>query len=311
MDLYKNLEWQKSHSGMKLVTNLDYDPVSIWEIPALSGERMDLPFYVQEVGITKGHRDYYVYRENLDSIIIGYTSEGEMEFEFNGFHSSTPEGSLMWIDCRKPHMYRTKTGTDSVTCTFVHCWGNGVRELTDYFVNICPSGQVDCKGDHSPYHYLKQILKLYNRATRTALTDYQALSYLSSLLLTVLDLAKAQASADEPEYIQSMRTFFDKYFYQKITLKELSDKYFVSEAYLQKQFKKYVGISPSNYLKQLRIEKSKQLLRTTNHSIAEIAEMVGFQDTSYFILVFKSIEAMTPLAYKKMWSYGYISPEEE
>ena len=48
MDLYKNLEWQKSHAGMKLVTNLDYDPASIWEIPAISGERMDLPFYVQE-----------------------------------------------------------------------------------------------------------------------------------------------------------------------------------------------------------------------------------------------------------------------
>ena len=104
-----------------------------------------------------------------------------------------------------------------------------------------------------------------------------------------------------------MRTYVDKFFYQKITLRELSEKYFVSEAYLQKQFKKYVGSSPSNYLKQLRIEKAKQLLRTTNRSIAEIAEMVGFQDTSYYISVFKSIEAITPLAYKKMWSYGSIS----
>ena len=89
----------------------------------------------------------------------------------------------------------------------------------------------------------------------------------------------------------------------------LAEKYFVSEAYLQKQFKKYVGSSPSNYLKQLRIEKSKQLLRTTNRSIAEIAEMVGFQDTSYYISVFKAIEAITPLTYKKMWSYGSISSE--
>ena len=310
MDLYKNLEWQKSHAGMKLVTNLDYDPASIWEIPAISGERMDLPFYVQEVGITKGQREYYVYRENLDSVIIGYTTEGEMEFEFNGCHSFAPEGSLMWIDCRRPHMYKTKTATESVTSIFVHCWGSGVRELTEYFLNLCPSGQVDCKGDHAPYHYLNRILQLYNRATRTALTDYQALSYLSSLLLEILDLAKAQNSAVEPEYIQSIRTYFDKFFYQKITLRELSEKYFVSEAYLQKQFKKYVGSSPSNYLKQLRIEKSKQLLRTTNRSIAEIAEMVGFQDTSYYISVFKSIEAITPLAYKKMWSYGSISDDQ-
>ena len=275
----------------------------------MTGERMDLPFYVQEVGVTKGHRDYYVYRENLDSIIIGYTTEGVMEFEYNGFKSCAPEGSLMWIDCRKPHMYRTKTGTDTVTSTFVHCWGSGVRELTDYFTDLCPAGQVDCRGDHGPYHCLTQILKLYNRATRTALTDYQALSYLSTLLLNILELAKTQNSADEPEYIQAIRTWFDKFFYQKITLKELSEKYFVSEAYLQKQFKKYVGISPANYLKQLRIEKSKQLLRTTDHSIAQIAEMVGFQDTSYYIMVFKSIEAMTPLTYKKMWSYGVISQE--
>ena len=309
MDLYKNLEWQKSHAGMKLVTNLDYDPASIWEIPAMSGERLDLPFFVQEVGITKGQREYYVYRENLDSVIIGYTTEGEMEFEFNGCHSSAPEGSLMWIDCRKPHMYKTRSDTESVTSIFVHCWGSGVRELTEYFLDLCPSGQVDCKGDLAPYHYLNRILQLYNRATRTALTDYQALSYLSSLLLEILDLAKAQSSADEPEYIQSIRTYFDKFFYQKITLRELSEKYFVSEAYLQKQFKKYVGSSPSNYLKQLRIEKSKQLLRTTNRSIAEIAEMVGFQDTSYYISVFKAIEAITPLTYKKMWSYGSISSE--
>lgn len=309
MDLYKNLEWQKSHSSMKLVTNLDYDPSSIWEIPAISGERMDLPFYVQEVGITKGQREYYVYRENLESVILGYTMDGVMECAFNELHTFAPKGSLFWIDCRKPHMYRTKAGTDSVTSIFVHCWGNGVKELTEIFHGLCPGGLVDCKGDDTAMHYLNLLLGLYNRAARTVLTDYKAISYLSTLLLWVLENAMHQSSSDEPEYIQEIRTYFDKFFFRKITLRELSERYYLSEAYLQKQFKKYVGISPGSYLKQLRIEKSKQLLRTTNRSIAEIAEMVGFQDTSYYISVFKSIEAMTPLAYKKMWSYQLPSSQ--
>lgn len=303
IDYTKNLSWQKSHPDMKLSYNLDYDAESIWQIPALSSELKELPFYVQEVGLTVVHQNYYVYRENLESVLFIYTLSGDCTLEYNGHTCALGPGDAAWIDCVKPHSYQIAKGCDKLSVYFVHTYGSGIKEYTNYFKNINITGSFNCgQSDLIPF-YFKQILGLYHHADRTTLTDFKASTYVSMLALALLEQAEAESSTGEPDYIKSIKEYFKANYSEKITMKALSDKYFLSEAHLQKQFKKHAGTSPANYLKQLRIEKAKQLLRTTPDSIAEIAEKSGFGDTSYFILVFKASESVTPLEYRKMWAY--------
>jgi two-component system response regulator YesN len=64
-------------------------------------------------------------------------------------------------------------------------------------------------------------------------------------------------------------------------------------------FKKYTGRTFKEYLTMVRLEKSKELLRTTNMKFYEIADFVGFKDPHYFTHIFKKIVKMTPSQFKE------------
>ena len=64
-------------------------------------------------------------------------------------------------------------------------------------------------------------------------------------------------------------------------------------------FKKELGVNLTNYIMNYRIEKAKELLRSTNLRSYEIAEKVGFLDESYFSRTFKKVTGQSPNSFKK------------
>ncbi|NLP16065.1 MAG: response regulator [Clostridiales bacterium] len=84
-----------------------------------------------------------------------------------------------------------------------------------------------------------------------------------------------------------------------LSLKSLSEKYFINSAYLGQIFKKQFGVSFKDYLNNYRIDRACELLLRTDGKIYEIAETVGFNNTDYFISKFVQIKGTTPLQYRK------------
>jgi AraC-like DNA-binding protein len=79
---------------------------------------------------------------------------------------------------------------------------------------------------------------------------------------------------------------------------EIAEGVGVSEDYLSRVFGRELGISPWEYLNRYRIEKAKDLLRSTYESVALIGSKVGFPDPAYFSRVFHRIAGMAPSAYR-------------
>jgi len=86
-----------------------------------------------------------------------------------------------------------------------------------------------------------------------------------------------------------------------ISLKSLSEKYYINRAYLGQIFKKQFGVSFKDYLNNYRIEKACEILLRTDDKIYEIAEAVGFNNTDYFISKFVQIKGTTPLQFRKQF----------
>ena len=74
----------------------------------------------------------------------------------------------------------------------------------------------------------------------------------------------------------------------------------MNKYYIVHAFKKYKGVSPINYLINIRISEAKHLLQTTNYSVSKIAQSIGFSSQSYFSQVFRKELEMTPLQYRKL-----------
>lgn len=86
---------------------------------------------------------------------------------------------------------------------------------------------------------------------------------------------------------------------KKLTLQSIAQELSISQCYLSRQFKKELGVSLTQFINHLRIEKSKQLLVETNLPLAEVAQQCGFEDQSYYTKVFGRLCAMTPLKYRR------------
>lgn len=88
---------------------------------------------------------------------------------------------------------------------------------------------------------------------------------------------------------------------KKLSLKYLSEKYYVNSAYLGQIFKKQYKISFKDYLNAYRIEKAAELLKQSDEKIYKIAEKVGYSNTDYFISKFVQLKEKTPLQYRKQF----------
>ena len=84
-----------------------------------------------------------------------------------------------------------------------------------------------------------------------------------------------------------------------LSVTELSRQVGLSRPYFTELFTREAGISPTAYITEERLKRAKELLFTTDMTISEIAENVGYGDVSSFIRLFKKHIGKTPLALRK------------
>ena len=83
-----------------------------------------------------------------------------------------------------------------------------------------------------------------------------------------------------------------------ITVNQLAEIENYNVTYYNDWFKQQTGCSPSLYLRNIRIDRAKELLVDTSFSVMEIAVMVGYSSNATFTRAFHSITGMTPKAYR-------------
>ena len=94
---------------------------------------------------------------------------------------------------------------------------------------------------------------------------------------------------------------------QKIYITDLADLANMSVRNFQRNFIKALGLSPINYLIQVRLQKARKLLRESDLEIADISALTGFTDVSHFIKCFKKNFKLTPFKYR-MQFLNDVSP---
>ncbi|MDF2842776.1 MAG: two component AraC family transcriptional regulator [Herbinix sp.] len=93
--------------------------------------------------------------------------------------------------------------------------------------------------------------------------------------------------------------YMNKNFNQQIKLKDLSQMFYVNKNYACFLFKRYTGMTYSEYLNKIRMEHAKKLLVTTSYTIAEVSEKAGYVDYFYFCKLFKKTYGATPTQYRQ------------
>ena len=106
--------------------------------------------------------------------------------------------------------------------------------------------------------------------------------------------------AEENPIIKKVCAYVEEKLAEDISLETAADFAGVSSFYLSKLFKEEKGETFINYISDKRLEKSRQLLESTELSIKEITAEVGYNDQNYFSRIFKNKYGLSPKEYRKV-----------
>lgn len=99
--------------------------------------------------------------------------------------------------------------------------------------------------------------------------------------------------------IVRIKQYMDKHYMNNITIQLLAEEVFLSPTYMCQIFKQETGETIIEFLTKVRIEKAKELLKSPDLKIFVIAEMIGFENATYFTTVFKKITGVLPGKYRE------------
>ena len=120
-----------------------------------------------------------------------------------------------------------------------------------------------------------------------------------AFLLDLADYALENPALSSPRVTLAKNYLDSNYYNTDLNLDEVADAVGLSKYHLCREFNHLYGISPGKYLANLRLQKScALLLQSRQHTIAEIASMVGFSNDNYFCKVFRKAFGTTPTQYR-------------
>lgn len=136
---------------------------------------------------------------------------------------------------------------------------------------------------------------LYEMKLRQNLEEILALC--SSAEFTVQNPTPSASKSDAK--VKAMMMYAQENYSEKITVLDIAESANLSERECYRLFQRFVKMSPANYLKQVRLQRAKDLLTETNLSFTEIALQCCLGESSYFGAQIKKETGMTPTEYRK------------
>jgi len=151
----------------------------------------------------------------------------------------------------------------------------------------------------------EELVKIFQRSidvVRNGLKSSQV--YLSGMLLHIVGLtiseSKNKAVAKrETQLIEQAKTIMNENVFVELNLQDIASRLNVSYTAFRLKFKHYTGLAPAKYFNELRLNKSKQLLLETTHSVKEISFMLQFGSKEHFATIFKKATGITPQKFRQ------------
>ncbi|NLC69174.1 MAG: helix-turn-helix transcriptional regulator [Clostridiaceae bacterium] len=118
-----------------------------------------------------------------------------------------------------------------------------------------------------------------------------------AVFLSILDNLMCMewfSSFGRNDFLVEVMDYLAENFNKPVTSADLARKFNFSADYIARKMKQYSGITPNRRIQQLKIEKAKQLLANTDHTLAFIAQEVGYNDLSVFYKAFRKQTGIAP-----------------
>ena len=256
---------------------------------------------LQEIGTLEALKPHTSSRDNLQSYLFFYVESGAGKLVYQGKKFEIGEGDCVFIDCQLP--YSHSTDTNLWMLSWIHFYGGMMQRIYEKYLER-GGGSVFRPKDLSPFRHLHKTLYSF-ASSDDYIRDMKINGELNNLLTLLMNESWHPEGRQTPdlkrENINSIKQYLDEHYDEKITLDDLTERFFISKYYLTRVFRKQFGISISHYLLSIRITKAKQMLRFTDETVENIGYKCGLGAPHYFSRTFKQVEGINPSEYREKW----------
>ena len=228
-------------------------------------------------------------------VLLQYTISGKGSFQTPDHTYPQQTGDLFLVQVPGDSQYSLPDDSE--------CWDVLYLEFSSECLPLLYHIHLSC----GPAFHLEasstlpeQMKQLYADAISNQLAsvfDNSKAAY--AFLLDLADYALENPALSSPRVTLAKNYLDSNYYNTDLNLDEVADAVGLSKYHLCREFNHLYGISPGKYLANLRLQKScALLLQSHQHTIAEIASMVGFSNDNYFCKVFRKAFGTTPTQYR-------------
>ena len=113
------------------------------------------------------------------------------------------------------------------------------------------------------------------------------------------------------ELVCQILDFIDENINRKVTIQEISSKFYYNRYYIMKLFKRELGVSILDYINKIRIYNSMFLIKSSSYSLTKVALMNGFCSLEYFSETFNNFIGVSPSIFKSYCKYNFTKKEDD
>jgi AraC-like DNA-binding protein len=252
----------------------------------------------------KEHPSTYWFRpqtgRRLNEYQLLYITDGEGDFESASCKPvKVSAGSVILLFPEEWHTYRPSKamGWDEYWLGF-----NG-----NFIEDLIRNNFISRKNPVINIGFNEQVISLFKNGIEVATfqkTAYQQMlaGITSHLISYIFYIGKNNAFRDKEAVIliEKARMIMREGAEEDASPEKIAKKLNLSYSWFRRIFKQYTGLSPAQYMMEIKIQKSKEMLNSTTMTIKEIAYELDFSNVSYFVTFFKSKTGMPPGDYRDM-----------
>ncbi|MGL5978483.1 MAG: AraC family transcriptional regulator [Erysipelotrichaceae bacterium] len=241
--------------------------------------------------------DYTFDGEQHNYFELTYVDSGELQTTIDGQEFTLESGDTILYAPGEFHCQKTR---HDMACSYVTILFQMQMDQLELLQKRV------FKGRKTIYDSIKYFVKA-SEATEHH-SDPLILTYLSEIIaklrcyedLPVQLLSSSPAQQNfENELLNEILIFINSNIYEFLTIEDLCTKFSISRSSLQVLFKNNVGVAPKQYISDLKLSKSKVLIKQGKYTISEISSMLAFNSIHYFSRKFKQRYDIAPSDYAK------------
>ena len=202
--------------------------------------------------------------------------------------------NTVFISSKENHMHYYPSRIDPWSYIYIRL--NGV-DTEKAFENLGFNKGITIRSfDDSETLY--DLLTLFNKLW--ARENQKAQTVIANAFLMLFENPKPQRSKSKSiERMEQIKRYIEENYYKKLSMEEIAARFYINKNYMCTLFIKNIGISPKQYLQNIRLKRAEHLLLTSNESVKVIASSVGYDDPLLFSKIFKERYKKSPVQFRK------------